>query len=213
MALMQRIALTGGIAAGKSTVAQHLKTRGIAVIDYDELAHQLQEPHSPAIAALTARFGNDILNADGGIDRARLAQRVFQGDYQHNLQDLNAIMHPLVYELVKGQEARIMSDHQSHVIVHDIPLLADVADTIPFSFAHVMNVEAPQEVRIARLMQSRGLSEAQARARVQAQGDDEMRARLSDGMIDSTVPIEQMFENVDALIALWNEQMEDNHGI
>lgn len=206
-----RIGLTGGIAAGKSTVARRMQEDGAYIIDYDQLAHLLQEPQSPAILVLVNRFGEDILREDGGINRAVLGALVFNSSQRdRNIADLNAIMHPLVYELAMQREHAIVTEHEHAIIVHDIPLLAQVihTDTLPLDFDHIVTVYASEATRVERLVNDRGLVHDDAIIRVQEQGSDESRLAISDIVINAEVPIEQMFETVDSLIHTWQTQME-----
>lgn len=201
---MIRVGLTGGIAAGKSTVAARMGRDGADVIDYDRLAHMLQEPHSPAIAPLVEAFGADVLTAFGGVDRRALASRVFGADAPaHALETLDGIMHPLVYECARERERAIVARGGGSVVVHDVPLLGDVIDAIPFTFDVIVCVVAPVAERIRRLVDTRGLSEAQARVRVERQGDDASRLAIADVVIDASQPIEQMFDYVDSLVDEW----------
>lgn len=202
-----RIALTGGIAAGKSTVAARMAQDGADVIDYDFLAHILQEPCSPAINPLVETFGPGILNDQGGVDRRALAKRVFgDGAPQSAVATLNGIMHPQIYELARNREHVLVGDGCSHVIVHDVPLLGEVMETIPFAFDAVACVVAPEEVRVRRLVETRGMSEAQARIRVREQGSDASRLRYATVVIDATQPLEQMFDYVDNLVEEWFDE-------
>lgn len=202
-----RIALTGGIAAGKSTVAARMAQDGADVIDYDFLAHILQEPCSPAISPLVEAFGPGILNDQGGVDRRALAGRVFGDDAPQNaVVTLNGIMHPQVYELARNKERVLVGDGRRHVIVHDIPLLGEVMEMIPFAFDAVACVVAPEEVRVRRLVETRGMSEAQARIRVREQGSDASRLRYANVVIDATQPLEQMFDYVDNLVEEWFDE-------
>ncbi|WP_033517968.1 dephospho-CoA kinase [Bifidobacterium cuniculi] len=206
---MRRIGLTGGIAAGKSTVASRMAAQGAQVIDYDKLTRMLQEPQSPAILRLAARFGDDILDAEGGVDRVALGRHVFgQDDRGRALADLNAIMHPLVYRMAEREERRILSDGRPHVVVHDVPLLAQVIDGLPFRFDHVVTVVAPVDVRVRRLVETRGMDRSTALVRVREQGDEESRLAIADHVIDSDRPMEQMFETVDMLVDSWIREME-----
>ena len=202
-----RVALTGGIAAGKSTVASRMAQDGADVIDYDFLAHILQEPCSPAINPLVGAFGPGILNERGGIDRRALDEHVFgEGVPQNAVATLNSIMHPQIYELARNRERQIVGDGRKHVIVHDIPLLGEVMESIPFAFDAVACVVAPEDVRVRRLVDTRGMSEEQARVRVREQGDDASRLRYADVVIDATQPLEQMFDYVDNLVEEWFDE-------
>ncbi|PAU68753.1 dephospho-CoA kinase [Bifidobacterium italicum] len=202
-----RVGLTGGIAAGKSTVAARMAADGADVIDYDFLAHVLQEPCSPVIAPIAEAFGDDVVDARGGIDRKALADRVF-GAYASEgaLETLNGIMHPNVYELARNRERSILARGGRHVLVHDIPLLGEVMDTIPFVFDTVVCIVAPEGERIRRLVATRGMTPDQARTRVEGQGSDASRLRYADVVIDATQPIEQMFDYVDNLVGTWFDE-------
>ncbi len=202
-----RIALTGGIAAGKSTVAARMAQDGADVIDYDFLAHILQEPCSPAINPLVGAFGPGILDERGGVDRRALAERVFgEGVPQSAVAMLNGIMHPQIYELARNRERRIVGDGRKHVIVHDIPLLGEVMESIPFAFDAVACVVVPEDVRVRRLVETRGMSVEEARVRVREQGDDASRLRYANVVIDATQPLEQMFDYVDTLVEEWFDE-------
>ena len=206
---MMRVGLTGGIASGKSTVASRMAHDGAKVIDYDRLVHCLQEPGSPAIGVLCDRFGNAILDDQGGVDRHALSSVVFGAGSSDALGTLNAIMHPLVFDLAAQRETRIMADGRAdHLIVHDIPLLTEVYDELPFRFDHIVTVEAPAALRVERMMRTRGMSRAQALARIASQTDDRWRERISDVIIDGSTSIEQMFEQVDSLMSSWRREME-----
>ncbi|RSX49637.1 dephospho-CoA kinase [Bifidobacterium castoris] len=202
-----RVGLTGGIAAGKSTVAARMAADGADVIDYDFLAHILQEPCSPVIAPIAEAFGDDVLDARGGIDRKALADRVFGADAPKGaLETLNGIMHPNVYELARNRERSILSRGACHVVVHDIPLLGEVMETIPFVFDVVVCVVAPEDERVRRLVATRGMTPEQARVRVEEQGSDAARLRYADVVIDAAQPIEQMFDYVDNLVETWFDE-------
>lgn len=206
---MMRVGLTGGIASGKSTVAARMAYDGAEVIDYDRLVHCLQEPGSPAIGALCDRFGSAILDNQGGVDRHALSSVVFGAGSSDALGALNAIMHPLVFDLAAQRETQIMADGSAdHLIVHDIPLLTEVYDELPFRFDHIVTVEAPVALRVERMMRTRGMSRAQALARIASQTDDRWRERISDVIIDGSTAIEQMFEQVDSLMSSWRREME-----
>lgn len=208
---MMRVGLTGGIASGKSTVASRMAHDGAEVIDYDRLVHCLQEPGSPAIGALCDRFGSAILDDQGGVDRHALSSVVFGAGSSDALGTLNAIMHPLVFDLAAQRETQIMADGRAdHLIVHDIPLLTEVYDELPFRFDHIVTVEAPAALRVERMMRTRGMSRAQALARIASQTEDRWRERISDVIIDGSTSIEQMFEQVDSLMSSWRREMEGN---
>ncbi|RSX53986.1 dephospho-CoA kinase [Bifidobacterium goeldii] len=210
--VIQRIGLTGGIAAGKSTVSAHLRDLGATVIDYDALARLIVAPGSEGLARIVDEFGPAALSANGSLNRAWMAEHVFGRNADVGARErLDAIEHPLIYAQARRLEREVcqscvsddMTCKTTHVIVHDVPLLAEVFDSIPFHFNHVVTVEAPIAVRIARMMGERGMTREQALDRIRHQVDDATRRAIADIVIDSTQPIEQMFEVVDRLYASW----------
>ena len=183
MGTMMRIGLTGGIAAGKSTVAARLKQLGALHIDYDALAHQIVEPGGVALPQIVAEFGPDALLADGTMNRPWIADHVFGANAAPGARErLDAIEHPLIY----AEAARLEHEHpEAAIIIHDIPLLAEVIDDIPFAFDHIVTVEAPVCMRLDRMVEERGMSLEQAEARIRHQSSEEERRAIS----SSTPPI------------------------
>jgi dephospho-CoA kinase len=175
------VGLTGGIGAGKTTVAGLLADRGATVIDADRIARLVVEPGGPAYQPLIDRFGGDIVCPDGTLDRAAIASRAFADPAA--LQDLNAITHPAIRDrMVRCVASYAESDR---VVVLDIPLLtAQTRDA--FGLAGVIVVDAPVEVAVDRLVHQRGLDEDDARARVAAQISREARQRLADVVVDNS---------------------------
>ncbi|MBK7783973.1 MAG: dephospho-CoA kinase [Gemmatimonadetes bacterium] len=161
---MVHVALTGNIAAGKSSVAALLAGWGATVIDADQLARAAQAPGTPTLAAIAAAFGPEILGADGALDRARLRAIVLADPAQRRL--LEGIVHPAVAARREAlvREAAARGDR---LVVSDIPLLFEALD--PAAFDAVILVDAPEAVRLARLAARPGLSAAEARALVAAQ--------------------------------------------
>lgn len=200
-----RIGLTGGIAAGKSTVAAHLKECGACLIDYDQLAREVVEPDSEGIRQIAHEFGPEAVQSDGSLNRKWMADHVFSPEAVPDAkQRLDDIEHPLIYRHAQELEQQIAKKSSSDpIIVHDVPLLAEVIDTIPFKFDHILTVEAPQEIRIQRMVETRGMSRQQAEDRIRHQSSREQREAVADVVIDSTQSIEQMFERLDMLFAQW----------
>ncbi|WP_244569349.1 dephospho-CoA kinase [Bifidobacterium hapali] len=208
MFVMIRVGLTGGIAAGKSTVSAHLRTLGATVIDYDELARLVVAPGSVGLHRIVEEFGPDAVSVDGTMNREWMAEHVFGPSAPADaLERLDAIEHPLIYteaaRLDRETATRAIDDAMPHVIVHDVPLLAEVIDTIPFRFDHIVTVEAPIGVRIARMMTERGMSRAQAEGRIKHQSDESERRSIADIVIDSTQPLHSMLSQVEQLYADW----------
>lgn len=203
MGTMMRIGLTGGIAAGKSTVAAQLKQLGALHIDYDALAHQIVEPGGVALPQIVAEFGPDALLADGTMNRPWIADHVFGANAAPGARErLDAIEHPLIY----AEAARLEHEHpEAAIIIHDIPLLAEVIDDIPFAFDHIVTVEAPVCMRLDRMVEERGMSLEQAEARIRHQSSEEERRAIADIVIDSTHPLPEMLAQVGEIYAGWCE--------
>ncbi len=203
---MLRIGLTGGIAAGKSTIAQHLQAQGVLVIDYDELARRIVQPGTEGMRLIRQEFGEHAVNSDGGLNRAWMADHVFGVNAEPGARErLDAIEHPLIYQEAMRIENELA---EADVIVHDIPLLAEVITGIPFHFDQIVTVEAPCEVRIERMITTRSMTREQAEARVHSQSTRTEREAIADVVIDATRPIEQMFDSVDRLIEQWRTTMQ-----
>ncbi len=174
------VGLTGNVAAGKSAVTALFRRWGAWIIDADELAREAVVPGSPALAAIAARFGADLVLADGSLDRAALRHRVMADPERRAA--LNAIVHPEVARLRDREVARARAAG-ARIVVHDIPLLFEVLD--PGAFDAVVLVDAPAAVRKARLMRERGLPAADADALLGAQADSGPKRRRSTFVIDN----------------------------
>jgi dephospho-CoA kinase len=170
-----RVGLTGGLGAGKSTVAALLAGHGAVVIDADAIAREVVRAGTPGFAAVVERFGPDVVGPDGELDRARLAGIVFADEAARN--DLNGIVHPLVGQRSAELMAGVADDA---IVVYDVPLLAE--NGLADGFDVVVVVEAELATRLHRLAQ-RGLAEADARARIAAQATDEQRRAIADEIV------------------------------
>lgn len=192
---MKVVGLTGGIGSGKSTVSALLRQRGAVVVDADAVVHELQEPGTPVFDAMVERFGPGIVAADGRLDRQAVADIVFNDP--EALAELNGIVHPAV-----GAEvvARIAA-HQGtdHVVIADIPLLAEGSSAIGMS--GVLVVDVPTEVQVERLVGSRGFSEADARARIARQATRAERLAKADRVIDNAGTPEDLAAQIDGVWA------------
>jgi dephospho-CoA kinase len=186
------IGLTGGIGAGKSTVAQALGDRGAVIVDADRIAREVVEPDGPAFLPLVARFGDGIVGTDGRINRPVLAAMVFGS--KDALADLNSITHPAIGSVMAARVAEHADSDR--VVVLDIPLLREQTKS-QWPFAAVIVVDTPVEVAIDRLVRSRGLDEDDARARVAAQISREERRALADVVIDNAGDHEQLRREID----------------
>jgi dephospho-CoA kinase len=191
-----RIAVTGGIGSGKSAVAARLAARGAVVVDADRIAREVVEPGTPGLAAIVAAFGDAVLTTEGALDRPAMAAIVF-ADPQRRAA-LEAIVHPLVGRRSAELLAAAPPDA---VVVYDVPLLAESAGGAlgrPSEFDAVVVVEAPLEDRVARLV-ARGLTEADARARVAVQATDEARRAIADHVVRNDGDLVHLDAEVDRL--------------
>lgn len=192
---MIRVGLTGGIGSGKSTVAELLRERGALVIDADAIARELVEPGQPALAEIAEEFGRGILTPGGSLDRAALAQVVFEDSGRREA--LNAIMHPRI-----GRRSRelIEAAPADAVVVYDMPLL--VEQGLTSGWDRIVAVEADEDDRIERVRRSRGLAEEDIRARMAAQATDEQRREVADTVIRNDGDLGELAEEV---ADLWEE--------
>jgi dephospho-CoA kinase len=191
---MLRVGLTGGIGSGKSTVAGRLAEHGAVLIDGDKLSREVVEPGTPGLDAIVAAFGQEILAADGSLDRPKLAAVVFNSDEQR--ERLNGIVHPLV-----GQRSAEMlaAAAEDAVVVHDVPLLVEKNYTPMYNLVVIVHADAEERVR--RLTESRGMPEADARARIAAQASVEQRRAAADVWLDNSGTPDQVLAMADALWA------------
>jgi dephospho-CoA kinase len=174
-----RIGLSGGIGAGKSTVSATFSELGGIVVDGDVIAREVVEPGTEGLAALVEAFGKGILQPDGSLDRPALAAVAFSDEEKRKI--LNGIVHPLVG---KRRQELIAAAPSDAVIVEDIPLLVE-SQMAPM-FPLVVIVHADEDVRVARLVEHRGFTEADARARIAAQATVEQRQAVADVWLDNT---------------------------
>ncbi|HJE51424.1 MAG TPA: dephospho-CoA kinase [Tessaracoccus flavescens] len=176
---MRRIALTGGIASGKSFVADELERLGAVIIDSDVLARVVVEPGTPGLRKIRERFGASILREDGTLDRAALGELVFADDAAR--EDLNAIVHPLVRD---EAEQRTAQAPEGAVVIQVIPLLVETG--LHESFDGVIVVDVPTETQVRRLMHRNDVDLTAARARVRAQASRQERLAVADWVIDNS---------------------------
>lgn len=172
------VGLTGGIGAGKSTVARLLAGHGAIVLDADLAARAVVEPGTEGLAEVVRAFGPGVLRADGSLDRAALAAVVFADEERRTR--LNAIVHPRVRAWMAERAA---AAPEGSVVVQDIPLLVEGGLAPLFDF--VIVVDAGDDTRITRLVRDRGMAEQEARARIAAQAPRAQRNAAADRLIDN----------------------------
>lgn len=189
---MLKIGLTGGIASGKSVVASRLAGLGAVLVDADALAREVVEPGTPGLAGVIEAFGSHMLDGNGRLDRAKLGAVVFNDPSR--LAVLNGIIHPLVREAAAGI---IASAADGAIVVQDIPLLVETGQGGNFHL--VLVVDAPDDVRIRRMVEHRGMTADQAKSRMDAQASREDRLAAADAVLDNAATLEHLVEQVDRL--------------
>ena len=192
---MKKVGLTGGIGSGKSTVARMLGNAGFAVIDADQIAREIMEPGSPVLTEVAAEFGADLIGDDGALNRGELARRAFAST--ESTQRLNAITHPAIRAESERRFAAA-EDAGEQAVVYDMPLLVDLGLHKQMDLTVVVDVDVEERVR--RLVDTRGLDEPDARARIAQQLDDASRLAAADVVIDNNGPLEALEPQVAELV-------------
>ncbi len=193
-----RVGLTGGIGSGKSTVSRRLRELGALVVDADAVAREVVAPGTPGLAAIVERFGQEMVQDDGSLNRAALASHVFGNGEARR--DLERITHPLVQDRTR----QIIDEApQDQVVVYDVPLL--VEGRLGVGYHLVVVVTAKPAIRIARLAEQRGMSEADVRARMDHQASDEQRRAAADILLENNDTEGALVESVDAL---WRDRFQ-----
>lgn len=189
---MLKVGLTGGIGSGKSEVSARLSGHGAVVIDADRIAREVVEPGTPGLAAVVREFGDGVLLPSGELDRAKVGSIVFND--ADRLAALNAIVHPLVGERMQELMDAAPADA---VVVYDVPLL--VENGLTGMYDVVVVVDAPEEAQLDRLTSRRGMTEADARARMANQASRDERRAVADHVIDNSGDLGKLHAQVDAL--------------
>lgn len=192
---MLLIALTGGIASGKSVVASRLAEHGAVVVDADKIAREVVEPGTPALARIAEEFGPSVIAPDGSLDRAALGAIIFADDAKRSI--LNQITHPAVLELSQRRFAEAGAADPDAIVIYDVPLLTEVRGRAEFD--GVIVVSAPEEVRIERMVSLRGLSRDEAEKRIRSQAPEEERRALADHLIESGGTLDETLAQADAV--------------
>ncbi|MEU5142035.1 dephospho-CoA kinase [Streptomyces sp. NPDC021139] len=192
---MLKVGLTGGIGAGKSEVSRLLVEHGAVLIDADRIAREVVAPGTPGLGAVVEAFGEDVLAADGSLDRPKLGSIVFADP--EKLAVLNGIVHPLVGERSRAMEEAAAEDA---VVVHDVPLLTE--NGLAPLYDLVVVVDADPATQLDRLVRLRGMTEQDARARMAAQATREQRREIADVVVDNDVPLEELRRRV---AEVWDE--------
>ena len=194
------VGLTGGIGAGKSSVARLLAGHGAAVVDVDALGREIIAPGGSAVQAVLERFGSDLAGPDGGIDRPALASIVFND--HDELAALNEISHPAINELLDERIESIGEAGATDVVVLDMAVLTEstLGRNTRFPYEIVVTVEAPPDIRLERLIE-RGMTSDDAKARLASQATDEQRRDVSNFVIGNGGGSDEL---ADATTKLWD---------
>lgn len=185
-----KVGLTGGIGSGKSEVSRRLADRGALVIDADRIAREVVEPGTVGLARVVEAFGPQVLREDGTLNREKLGSIVFSDP--EALRRLNAIVHPLVGERAAALQA---AAPPGAIVVYDVPLL--VENGLADQYDVVVVVDAAEETRLDRLVRLRGMTEADAKARMAAQASREERLRVADIVIPNDGSLAELRRHVD----------------
>ena len=188
------VGLTGGIASGKSAVADRFAARGIAVVDADVAAREVVAPGQPALAEIAAAFGDDVLQADGTLDRAALRRHVFGDDAARRR--LEAILHPRIRVRMHEQARRAGGPY----VIVAIPLLAEGGGRLAYPWLdRILVVDVPREVQLARLVRRDGIELPLAERMLAAQADRASRLAIADDVIVNAGALALLDAEVDAL--------------
>ncbi len=194
------VGLTGGIGSGKSTVSALLAAKAAVVVDADAITRDLQEPGTPVFDAMVQRFGPGIVAADGSLDRAAVADIVFADP--DALADLNGIVHPAVGAEIARRMAELAETNA--IVILDVPLLVESRRGYPVDGLLVVDVDP--EVAVRRLVEHRGMREADVRARIARQATREERLARADRVIDNSGSLADLQAQVDE-VWVWIEKL------
>jgi len=195
---IMNIGLTGGIAAGKSTVANLLVQRGALLIDLDRIAREIVEPGRPALAQIAQRFGQAVLRADGSLDRQKLGAIVFADPLKRR--ELERITHPAIRAVMKQRMEENEREAPDRLTVVDVPLLYESG--LEDRFERVMVVYVPRRTQLERLIRRDRLTPEEAERRLNAQMDIEEKRQRADFVIDNSGSLEETERQVEAF---WRE--------
>lgn len=187
------VGLTGGIASGKSAVADVWESLGAEVVDADVIAREVVQPGKVGLEKIVQTFGTDVLTDSGELNRKALADIVFRNEEKRSL--LESITHPLI----KAESQRRFSESNSDIVVYVIPLLVETSSQLPFDF--VVTVEAPENAQIERMTTTRGMSPEEAKARINSQATPTQRANVADRILNSNQDLALLLRDARSLFA------------
>ena len=184
--------ITGGVASGKSMAAKLFRELGVTVIDSDQLARELVAPGQPALKAIVAAFGPDILDSAGGLDRRRMRERVFADDAEK--QRLEAILHPLIIKLAQHRCRQALSSSELPYALLEVPLYAGVE---PWPWVdRVLLVDSTEASQLARLQARDSIDASQAQRMLAAQSSRAERLAIADDVIENEQSLQQLQQAV-----------------
>lgn len=193
---MQIVAVTGGIASGKSAVSRRLAEHGAVIVDADQLARDVVEPGEPTLARIAEEFGPEVISADGSLNRPALGAVIFADEQKRLL--LNSITHPAVVARARQLFDEAGANDPDAIVVYDIPLLVDGSGRRA-EYDVIAVVVADEATRVQRMVELRGMSEDDARSRIASQVGDDERRKVADVVIDANGTLEQTHAQADAL--------------
>lgn len=199
--------MTGGVATGKSTVADRLRGLGAAVLDADQMARDVVRLGEPATEEIRRVFGGGVFAPDGSLDRMALGEIVFNDRTRRA--ELEAIIHPRVRRRMREELERLRADGRVRVAVCDIPLLYETGMNLN-TFDRILVVYAPFEAQKRRLVQRNALSREQAEARIRAQMPTEEKVRRADDVIDNSGDLEETMRQVERVWEEWQRLCESH---
>lgn len=194
-----RIGLTGGIATGKSTVSNMLAAQGVHIVDADIIAREVMNPGQPLLAAVADRFGPEFLLPEGGLDRRRMAEHIFNRPEEREA--LNGIVHPAIRAEIRRQVDAAEAADPTGIVAADIPLLYESG--LEGLYEKIVVVYVPRAVQLERLTMRDGLAPEQAEGRLNAQLDIEEKKRRADFVIDNSGTLEETQRQVEVLLEQW----------
>lgn len=188
------IGLTGSIATGKSTVLSYFKSKGVPVIDADDIAREIVEPNQPALKQVELTFGSDLIKADGTLDRAKLGELIFNEPTQRKR--LNDIMHPAIVKRMIELRDELVSRHEP-IIILDVPLLFE--GDLAYLVDRIVVAYTNETLQLKRLMKRDQLTKKAALKRIQSQISIEEKKRWADDVIDNNGTLESTIKQCDVL--------------